>query len=323
MNTQKFIELLKELKENNQELYENIIKRFRTLEDISDYFNYTFGEYKRDISKKNESRICTLTVFAPENDKIFSQGQCDYSELFNLINRDYKSKINIKEFCEMYYFMILFIQKFTNKKIHLDGKLVANYNSYDDLTILPLIYYYLFGPAVVNNLVDFYHRGEIVPGAFIEFNEQCDCLFCIDCVNCTNSRACYNCDSCTDCLALQNSYKCNNCSYSTHLMNCNLCTEANILFNAERLTGYQVNKDINRDIHKITESFSASFDKVIEFDEYKVFYKSKDTLSSVIVLANNKEIKIIDNLNENVIRLHNCGAINTPERLNKTLISLK
>lgn len=321
MNTQKFIELLKELKENNQELYENIIKRFRTLEDISDYFNYTFGEYKRDISKKNESRVCSLTVFAPENDKIFSQGQCDYSELFNLINRDYKSKINIKEFCEMYYFMILFIQKFTNKKIHLDDKLVTNYNSYSDLTIFPLIYYYLFGPVVVNNLVDFHHCGEIVPGAFIEFNEQCDCLFCIDCVNCTNSRACYNCDSCTDCLALQNSYKCNNCSYSTHLMNCNLCTEANILFNAERLSGYQVNKDINRDIHKIRESFSASFDKVIEFGEYKVFYKSKDTSSSVIVLANNKEIKIIDNLNENVIRIH--GAINTPEHLNKTLISLK
>lgn len=305
MNTQKFIELLKELKENNQELYENIIKRFRTLEDISDYFNYTFGEYKRDISKKNESRVCSFTLFAPENDKIFSQGQCDYSELF--INPDYKS--NIKEFCEMYYFMILFIQKFTNKKIHLDDKLL----SHKDLTIFPLIYYYLFGPAVVNNLIGFHHRGEIVPGAFIEFNEQSDCLFCIDCVNCTNSRACYNCDSCTDCLALQNSYKCNNCSYSTHLMNCNLCTEANILFNAERLTGYQIN------VPEIKESFSASFDKVIEFGEYKVFYKNKS--SSVIVLANNKEIKIIDNLNENVIRLN--GDINTPERLNKTLISLK
>lgn len=301
MNTQKFIELLKEFKENNQELYENITKRFRTLEDISDYFNYTFDIC--DISKINESRVCSFSVFAPENDKIFSKN--DYSELF--INPDYKS--NIKEFCEMYYFMILFIQKFTNKKIHLDDKLL----SHKDLTIFPLIYYYLFGPVVVNNLVGFHHRGEIVPGAFIEFNEQCDCLFCIDCVNCTNSRACYNCDSCTDCLALQNSYKCNNCSYSTHLMNCNLCTNANILFNAERLTGYQIN------VPEIKESFSASFDKVIEFGEYKVFYKSKS--SSVIVLANNKEIKIIDNLNENVIRLH--GAINTPERLNKTLISLK
>ena len=66
---------------------------------------------------------------------------------------------------------------------------------------------------------------------------------------------------------------------------------------------------------------SDDWDKVIEFGEYKVFYKNKS--SSVIVLANNKEIKIIDNLNENVIKLNNCGAINTPERLNKKLISLK
>lgn len=323
MNTQKFIELLKELKENNQELYENIIKRFKTLEDISDYFDYTFNTYSCDISKKNESRICSLMVFAPENDNIFSQNQCDYSELFTLINRDYKSKINIKEFCEMYYFMVLFIQKFTNKIIHLDDKLLFYFDGYINLTITPLIYYYLFGPAVVNNLVDFHYHGEIVPGAFIEFNKQSDCLFCIDCVNCTNSRACYYCDSCTDCLALQNSYKCNNCSYSTHLMNCNLCTDTNILFNAERLTGYQVNSDIKRDIHAIKDSFSASFNKVIEFDEYKVFYINKDILSRVIVLASNKEIKIIDNLNENVISLDKCGAINTPECLNKTLLSLK
>lgn len=323
MNTQKFIELLKELKENNQELYEFISNKFKTLEDISDYFDYTFNTFSCDISKKNESRICSLKVFAPENDKIFSQNYNDYSELFKLINRDYKSKIKIKEFCEMYYFMVLFIQKFTNKKIHLDDKLLFYFDGYINLTVTPLIYYYLFGPAVVNNLVDFHHHGEIVPGAFIEFNKQSDCLFCIDCVNCTNSRACYYCDSCTDCLALQNSYKCNDCSYSDHLMNCHLCTDTNILLNAERLSGYQINSDIKRDIHVIYDSFSATFNKVIEFDEYKVFYKNKDISSSVIVLANNKEIKIIDNLNENVISLDNCDAINTPELLNKTLISLK
>ena len=207
---------MEEIVDFYRKFYDSRVKTIKTTDNLFNYIRNVFVPFD-SIEKKMKYKKCSLTF-------------CSMTLIFKSIENneiyDICSEIKCKEIdtqitpCE--FFVINFVAKILNKFSVKYDKFNDSKNTmkmYQKVAI-DLLYYYLFGSGIINNINTRQLKltEPIGFNGFAELNEKTSCNYCINSGNCENSTCLIDCDSCVnDCSYL---IKCKQCEQSNYCINC-------------------------------------------------------------------------------------------------------
>lgn len=248
INEKKFIEKLEHsVKEVNSNYYDYIVENIKCIDDLEN-FVYSLINQCGDKDSKIE---------LPKSPKYIKYlGHVKTNKPMNNNN--------------IYFFVLLFLQMITKIKV-VTGKdytsLFSRCNKFK--CFLECLYYFFFGPNLINNTKLIYKVDEIKEFQFIDliikdnsnnyFNVACEninnCLLCYQCTDTSDSSFCQSsmklikCSSCISCTNCKYAKRCDNCINLNASMYCDDSNSLNCRVNIDRGnsftdTKYIVNKGL-------------------------------------------------------------------------------
>lgn len=210
INEKKFIEKLEHsVKEVNSNYYDYIVENIKCIDDLE---NFVYSLIKQCGNK---------------NSKITLPKSPRYIKYLGHVKTNKPMNNN-----NIYFFVLLFLQMITKTNVVTDTDYTTLFSGCRKFKcFLECLYYFFFGPNLINNTKLIYKVDEIKEFQFIDLiiKDNSNNYFNVACENINNCLLCYQCTDTSDSSFCQSSMKlikcslcisCTNCKYAKRCDNC-------------------------------------------------------------------------------------------------------
>lgn len=248
INEKKFIEKLEHsVKEVNSNYYDYIVENIKCIDDLE---NFVYSLIKQCGDKNSKITLPRSPMY------IKYLGHVKTNKPMNNNN--------------IYFFVLLFLQMITKINVIFDKDYTTLFSHCNKFKcFLECLYYFFFGPNLINNTKLIYKVDEIKEFQFIDliikdnsnnyFNVACEninnCLLCYQCTDtsyssfCQSSMKLFKCSLCISCTNCKYAKRCDNCINLNASIYCDDSNSLNCRVNIDRGnsftdTKYIVNKGL-------------------------------------------------------------------------------
>lgn len=200
INEKKFIEKLEHSVEVNSVYYNYIVENIKCIDDLE---NFVYSLINQCGNKNSKIKLPKSPRYIEYLDKVKTNKPMNNNNI--------------------YLFVLLFLQMITKIQVIINEDYTSLFSRCSKFKcFLECLYYFFFGPNVINNTKLIYKVNEIKEFQFIDLiiKDNSNNYFNVACENINNCLLCYQCNDTSDSSFCQSSMKLIKCSLCIYCTNC-------------------------------------------------------------------------------------------------------